>query len=90
MLVAAACCMKHGAEKTFLTMVARTSIKSLTQVFWLETAWPSGLRRYVQVVVRKGVGSNPTAVSFHKTAIHQTMSVMRAPRRSAASGRDSR
>jgi hypothetical protein len=26
--------------------------------------WPSGLRRYVQVVVRKGVGSNPTLVSF--------------------------
>ena len=43
---------------------AHTSIKSLTQIFWLETAWPSGLRRYVQVVVRKGVGSNPTAVIF--------------------------
>ena len=27
-----------------------------------ETRWPSGLRRYVQVVVRKGVGSNPTLV----------------------------
>ena len=34
----------------------------------MRTAWPSGLRRYVQVVVRKGVGSNPTAVilfQFH-------------------------
>ncbi len=28
------------------------------------TAWPSGLRRYVKAVVRKGVGSNPTAVIF--------------------------
>ena len=28
------------------------------------TAWPSGLRRHVQVVVLIGVGSNPTAVRF--------------------------
>lgn len=27
-------------------------------------AWPSGLRRLVQVVVRKGVSSNLTAVTF--------------------------
>ena len=27
-----------------------------------ETAWPSGLRRCVKAAVRKGVGSNPTAV----------------------------
>ena len=27
------------------------------------TAWPSGLRRWLQAPVRKGVGSNPTAVS---------------------------
>ena len=27
------------------------------------TIWPSGLRRYVQVVFRKGVGSNPTVVN---------------------------
>ena len=26
------------------------------------TSWPSGLRRYVQVVVLVGVGSNPTDV----------------------------
>lgn len=26
------------------------------------TAWPSGLRRWLQAPVRKGVGSNPTAV----------------------------
>ena len=26
------------------------------------TVWPSGLRRWLQARVRKGVGSNPTAV----------------------------
>ena len=30
-----------------------------------KTTWPSGLRRTVQVRVRKGVGSNPTVVSNH-------------------------
>ena len=31
-----------------------------------KTVWPSGLRRWLQAPVRKGVGSNPTAViSFH-------------------------
>ena len=29
-----------------------------------KTVWPSGLRRHVKAVVRKGVGSNPTAVTF--------------------------
>ena len=28
--------------------------------------WPSGLRRCVKAAVRKGVGSNPTAVTFCK------------------------
>ena len=27
-----------------------------------KTVWPSGLRRWLQAPVRKGVGSNPTAV----------------------------
>ena len=29
-----------------------------------QTVWPSGLRRWLQAPVRKGVGSNPTAVTF--------------------------
>ena len=29
---------------------------------WYLTVWPSGLRRWLQAPVRKGVGSNPTAV----------------------------
>ena len=34
-------------------------------VMWFQAAiaWPSGLRRCVKAAVRKGVGSNPTAVS---------------------------
>ena len=28
------------------------------------TVWPSGLRRWLQAPVRKGVGSNPTAVNI--------------------------
>ena len=31
--------------------------------------WPSGLRRWLQAPVRKGVGSNPTAVMFPAVAI---------------------
>ena len=29
-----------------------------------ETVWPSGLRRWLKAPVRKGVGSNPTAVIY--------------------------
>ncbi len=31
------------------------------------TVWPSGLRRWLQAPVRKGVGSNPTAVTFERS-----------------------
>ena len=34
----------------------------------VRTVWPSGLRRWLQAPVRKGVGSNPTAV----TQLHAT------------------
>ena len=33
------------------------------------TSWPSGLRRYVQVVVLVGVGSNPTDVTFAQSML---------------------
>ena len=39
-----------------------------------KTVWPSGLRRWLQAPVRKGVGSNPTAV----IAQHSFKCVMRA------------
>ena len=35
--------------------------------------WPSGLRRWLQAPVRKGVGSNPTAVTFAETVLVGTM-----------------
>ena len=33
----------------------------------VQTVWPSGLRRWLQAPVRKGVGSNPTAVIYAGT-----------------------
>ena len=32
------------------------------------TVWPSGLRRWLKAPVRKGVGSNPTAVTYFRRA----------------------
>ena len=32
--------------------------------YYASTVWPSGLRRWLQAPVRKGVGSNPTAVTL--------------------------
>ena len=44
---------------------------------WIEaimTVWPSGLRRWLKAPVRKGVGSNPTAVTFgHGAACRNLM-----------------
>ena len=34
------------------------------------TVWPSGLRRWLQAPVRKGVGSNPTAVTIYAGSLH--------------------
>ncbi len=33
------------------------------------TIWPSGLRRQLQVLVRKGVGSNPTVVTYQSVML---------------------
>ena len=35
------------------------------------TVWPSGLRRWLQAPVRKGVGSNPTAVIIIRLQMHE-------------------
>ena len=50
------------------------------------TVWPSGLRRYVQVVVRKGVGSNPTAVTFVSLALRPVLSNPFFSKREATGG----
>ena len=41
-----------------------------------ETVWPSGLRRWLQAPVRKGVGSNPTAVTCVGGTPAQAMSYL--------------
>ena len=42
------------------------------------TVWPSGLRRWLQAPARKGVGSNPTAVSLrtNDTVLSCTLTVL--------------
>ena len=59
-------------------MRAHTTIKSRGQevtlyrltYMCLKTVWPSGLRRWLQAPVRKGVGSNPTAVMLSAQCTH--------------------
>ena len=41
-------------------------LKAARHALTAATAWPSGLRRQLKALVRKGVGSNPTAVIFEK------------------------
>ena len=43
-------------------------VKHFLAIILNKTVWPSGLRRWLQAPVRKGVGSNPTAVKFHISA----------------------
>ena len=47
---------RAGAENRPAQLASRRAAKNA------ETVWPSGLRRWLQAPVRKGVGSNPTAV----------------------------
>ena len=36
----------------------------------IKTVWPSGLRRWLKAPVRKGVGSNPTALNAYRFKLH--------------------
>ena len=38
-----------------------------------ETLWPSGLRRWLKAPFRKGVGSNPTGVTFIALESHRKL-----------------
>ena len=49
-------------KKKMLRVVFEMSNDKLYHAFD-RTVWPSGLRRWLQAPVRKGVGSNPTAVT---------------------------
>ena len=40
-----------------------------------KTVWPSGLRRWLQAPVRKGVGSNPTAVIAYKKGLRMSFQI---------------
>ena len=48
-------------------LVAGSGVPCITSewAFMARTLWPSGLRRWLKVPFRKGVGSNPTRVIFH-------------------------
>ena len=59
---------KRFSGRRFLCSAHSRPIQMLRRKYaWPEgenmTVWPSGLRRWLQAPVRKGVGSNPTAVS---------------------------
>ena len=59
----------HFLAKNSLTLTPSetecfTHVCSLLDVPLSKTVWPSGLRRWLKAPFRKGVGSNPTAVTF--------------------------
>ena len=47
------------------------SIKYYIISSYSKTAWPSGLRRQIKALFRKGEGSNPSAVNFVNFVILQ-------------------
>ena len=49
----------HRARRLF----AEFSQMKMNLAIQIKTVWPSGLRRWLKAPFRKGVGSNPTAVS---------------------------
>ena len=52
-----------GAIEAWAEAIAGAFRSESTVACPLTTVWPSGLRRWLQAPVRKGVGSNPTAVT---------------------------
>ena len=53
-----------GSNFAFCSESVRSLIIGHRMQLAVATAWPSGLRRQLKALVRKGVGSNPTAVKF--------------------------
>ena len=53
-----------AAAKVDFESSADFLIKEMILIPTDRTIWPSGLRRWLQAPVRKGVGSNPTVVTF--------------------------
>ena len=59
---------KHMPGKRLRRKQCGMCVKHFLAIILNKTVWPSGLRRWLQAPVRKGVGSNPTAVKFHINA----------------------
>ena len=58
-------CHSFIIHRTLLTSKKKSCIEQLQLsllALIFKTVWPSGLRRWLQAPVRKGVGSSPTAV----------------------------
>ena len=70
------CCVFSQLGNAVLQIVLQRRLED-------RTVWPSGLRRWLQAPVRKGVGSNPTAVSLQKDEPGACMSAMLRPLPSA-------
>ena len=51
-------------EKEKASSCKEVHFNSNRNPFLNKIVWPSGLRRWLKAPVRKGIGSNPTAVSF--------------------------
>ena len=66
-LIAMLCCRRTWVEKWAMAVNWMTSDLMTSAEHIIKTVWPSGLRRWLQAPVRKGVGSYPTAVTVHLT-----------------------
>ena len=65
-----AACVLANSHGEFVSLLGE-AYSNLVPARWHvvgTTVWPSGLRRWLQAPVRKGVGSNPTAVIFSRNA----------------------
>ena len=82
--------LDRSAKLTSQTLLARRNQLILILRFQREpriicarvrslTAWPSGLRRQLKALVRKSVGSNPTAVIFARDS--KSAKIRKASRR---------
>ena len=62
----AACLVRGGGRGRLPTGLSQSALCACFALCCrhFKTVWPSGLRRWLQAPVRKGVGSNPTAVTL--------------------------
>ena len=58
------CCRAPVRVKNRCLQLLKWQGQSMATFMLAGTVWPSGLRRWLQAPVRKGVGSNPTAVTL--------------------------